>query len=93
MIDCRYLVFLLVGVLLAACTIQEQKTSTAFESLKTSFVNNLWELNPTRALSVGNFNYDDRLTIKDEMYRQNRDRFLSKYEKIFCRRSCKLTIV
>lgn len=79
--DYKYLVFLLICLLIYSCTAKEQEALDDFESLKSSFVNDLWEINPSRALAVGNFNYDDRLTIPDERYRNDRDHFLSKYEE------------
>ncbi len=73
-----FLLILFCGLIIA-CTSQEQKALEAFESLKSDFVDDLWDLNPDWALAVGNHDYDDRLTINNEVYRTNRDQFLAHY--------------
>ncbi len=66
-------------VLISACTPREESTQEDFESLKTAFIDDLWELNPGWALAVGNYNYADRLTINNDEHREKRNQFLTNY--------------
>lgn len=65
----------------AGCVSKEQEVMENFESLKIQFIDDLWELNPDWALAVGNYNFDDRLTIRDEKNRNSRDAFLEHYRE------------
>ncbi len=66
-------------VLISACTPREESTQEDFESLKTAFIDDLWELNPGWALAVGNYDYADRLTINNDEHREKRNQFLTNY--------------
>lgn len=74
------IILLLSCAVISACTSAEQKALEKFETLKTEFIDDLWELNPGWALAVGNYDYADRLTINDDAYREMRDQFSANYQ-------------
>ena len=73
------LVILLACAVISACRPTEQQALEDFGSLKTAFIDDLWELNPGWALAVGNYDFADRLAITNNEYRENRDHFLAHY--------------
>ena len=74
------IILLLSCAAISAGTSAEQKALEKFETLKTEFIDDLWELNPGWALAVGNYDYADRLTINDDAYREMRDQFSANYQ-------------